>query len=335
MNYIEIYPAGSKILLIGTYPPPLGGVSVFIYRLTKKLRSNNYKVEIFDISKNYFFFGLKYFVFVIKILFNNYQIIHVQHFDLKKMILLYALRRIKKYNIFFTDHNPFLFENKSKIACFLNKRLFGALDLLIVVNQHIIERYLKHGVTLPKKYLVQNAFLPPPLEEENKIIHTYSNDLFDFLKEHKPILLANAFQLSIINDIDLYGLDICVDLVKKLKPYFPKIGFVFALANEKYNDSYLRKTEKKIQECFLSNNIYFLTGQKELWPLFKKADLFIRATYKDGYGISIDEALYFNCPVIASNVCERNQLSILFENRNLDDLFNKSLEILSKKNSHD
>jgi len=331
MNIINLYSGYKRILIIGPYPPPLGGISIFIYRLKQVLRDHNFKVDIFDTSKNYIFFGIKYLAFFIKIIFNNYQVIHIQHFDLKKTILLFALRHIKKYKVFYTDHNPFLFENKNKIVCLLNKRLLGKLDLLIVVNDHILDIYNKHGVVLPKNYLIQNAFLPPPIEEENKILNTYPNGLFDFLKEHKPLVIANAFQLRLINNIDLYGFDICVDLVKKLKPYFPQIGFIFALANEKYNDSYLREIQIRINKSFLNENFYFLTGQKELWPLFRRVDLFIRATYKDGYGISIDEALYFKCSVLASNVCKRNNATTLFENRNLDDLFNKSLNILKKQ----
>ncbi|MDF9507906.1 glycosyltransferase, partial [Bacillus cereus] len=64
----------------------------------------------------------------------------------------------------------------------------------------------------------------------------------------------------------------------------------------------------------------FLTGQKELWPLFKKSDIMIRPTYSDAYGISIEEAIYFNCRAIASNVCNRPEGTILFENRNINDL---------------
>lgn len=35
VNILKIYPKNSKILLVGPYPPPLGGVSVHIKRLKK------------------------------------------------------------------------------------------------------------------------------------------------------------------------------------------------------------------------------------------------------------------------------------------------------------
>lgn len=33
MDYSDIYPKEKSILLVGSYPPPIGGVSVHIYRL--------------------------------------------------------------------------------------------------------------------------------------------------------------------------------------------------------------------------------------------------------------------------------------------------------------
>ena len=76
------------------------------------------------------------------------------------------------------------------------------------------------------------------------------------------------------------------------------------------------------------DRFYFMTGQKEIWPLFKKTDLMIRPTYSDGYGISIAESLYFGCPAIASNVCLRPKGTILFKNRDLDDLATKAMLVL-------
>ena len=86
----------------------------------------------------------------------------------------------------------------------------------------------------------------------------------------------------------------------------------------------------KIEELGVKNNFYFLTGQRELWPLFKKVNLMVRPTSSDGFGISISEALFFSCPAIASNVCERPTGTIIFENRNLNDLTEKCITILKQ-----
>ena len=179
---------------------------------------------------------------------------------------------------------------------------------------------------------VKNAFLPPPLEEEKKILSTYPQSVFDFLESHSPIITANAFAIKFHNGLDLYGLDLCIELTSKIKNKFPDIGFVFALANDRVNQNYINDMKLKIKNLGIENNFYFLNDQKELWPLIKICDINIRATNTDGDAVSIREALFFNKPIIASNVVKRPKGSILFKNRNIDDLYNKCLKVLKNDN---
>ena len=153
--------------------------------------------------------------------------------------------------------------------------------------------------------------------------------LSDFLDIHTPLVTANAFQIAFHQGIDLYGLDMCIELTAKLKSDYPNIGFVFALANEKVNTQYLEKMKQRLRELHIKDNFFLLTGQKELWPLFKKADLMIRPTTTDGNAVSIAEALYFDCPAVASDVCDRPEGTILFKSRDLEDLYIKTKELLN------
>jgi glycosyltransferase involved in cell wall biosynthesis len=127
--------------------------------------------------------------------------------------------------------------------------------------------------------------------------------------------------------VDLYGLDLCVDLVSELKKIYPQIGLLFALA-EIGETTYFEETIHRIRKKTIADNFFFMTGQKELWPLFKKCDLMVRPTYSDGYGISIAEALYFHCPAVASDVGGRPEGTILFRNRDFDDFLCKVKNIL-------
>ena len=69
-----------------------------------------------------------------------------------------------------------------------------------------------------------------------------------------------------------------------------------------------------------------------IWPLFKKVDLFLRPTNTDGFGISLAEAIHFGTLAIASDVCPRPEGTILFKNRDFNDLFTKVNKILKNKN---
>lgn len=328
MDFIEIYPKNKKILFIGPYPPPLGGVSVHMKRLIEILRKKGHKIHVFDASKKYKLKGANFIKLFQTIYFNSYDIIHIQRFDMRKLLILLLFKYFKKSKIYYTDHNPRLFDNTNKLTNYFKKRYITKLDYLVVVGEHIIDNYKENKVDLPGNVLVMNAFLPPPLEEENEIIQTYSNETKEFIRRHKPIIIANAWQVVFYRGVDLYGLDLCVELTYKLKNKYPEIGFLFALANEKVNIDYVNKIRKEIKDLGIDNNFHFLTGQKELWPLFKKADLCIRPTVTDGDALSIRESLYFNCPVLASDVVRRPKGTILFKSRDADDLYCHVREML-------
>lgn len=316
-----------KILIIGSYPPPLGGVSVHVYRLHKALPNS----EVFDLSAKVDFKGQNYIKLFKKVLNSNFDVLHIHAYDVKLIVTLKVLKLFKKFDVLATSHNPRLFETDSKIKKSFYENFIKSLDTLVVVGSHILEDYKKRDIKLPNEVIVENAFLPPPLDEEEKILKTYPKELFDFIDTHSHIITANAFQIAFHQGIELYGLDMCIELTAKLKKDILNIGFVFALANETVNKEYLEKMKKRIQELNIKDNFYFITGQKELWPLFRKADLMIRPTTTDGDALSIREALYFDLKAIASDVCVRPEGAIVFKSRDLEDLYIKTKEVLDEK----
>ena len=153
-----------------------------------------------------------------------------------------------------------------------------------------------------------NPFLPPINTDIN-----YPASLIGYIKYHAPILMVSTSKNIKINDIDLYGLDICEKLFVKLKEIFPDIGFIHATTDN-----------------VISDNLYVLSGY-DITGLFRYIDLFIRPTYQDGYGISVDEAIYFDKPALASDCCKRHPRAIIFKNRDFNDLFIKTFKILTYK----
>lgn len=328
MELISIYPEHSKILLVGTYPPPLGGVSVHIKRLSRQLKTNGCEVNIFDVSKQN---GSKITIFfrLLKLItITRFDIVHIHVPNLIMDSVLFLLKYLKRYKLYYSYHNPRIFLNINGFNGYFIRRFIRHLDYLILVSEQILVGIEKIQIKLPKNVLVENAFLPPSLEEENYIVAAYPNETKEFIKTHKPLIIANAFKILFYENVDLYGLDLCVELIHKLKQNFPKVGLLFALADESANVDYIILMKHKIKELGIQEQFNFMTGQKELWPLFKQADLSIRPTITDGDAISIREALYLNCPVIASDVAKRPEGTITFKSRDLDDLYLRVSEIL-------
>lgn len=310
---------------VGPYPPPLGGVSVYIYRHSQLLLKQGWHVKNIDYSRNHFLVNILHLISLV--LSPSITVIHVHGPDFKSIIAL--MFRPYRSTLKMTDHSGRWALKLTGAKKLLFKLFLKKVTVLIHVGEHIRSYYHKNGIIIPtNKLIVQNAFLPPPPNDEPRIWKTYSDEARIFLTSHRPLLLANAAFIAFHEGVDLYGLDMCLQLTYDLKKQYPKLGMLFALADENRNTIYLSKILKKRAALGLTENFLIMPDQKELWPLFRIADLFVRPTFNDGYGISVAEAVYFGCPAIASDVCARPSGAMLFKNRNSLDLLTKAERIL-------
>lgn len=313
-----------KIVHIGPFPPPLGGISVYLYRLFKKKENQN--IVSVD-EKNLDF--LKFVSLIVK----SRNCLFVYHSpSLKRRLVLFLLSFLTSNKFAYVIHGKGLEEsfNKSNLLFkwFIKKSLFN-VEFIQVVGQHLKDFFLLMGIP-ESKIFVENSFLPPPMEEEAKILKTYPPELFEFLNRHGPILVGNASALCFDSmGNDLYGLDMCVNLVEMLRANFPQVGLIFAIADESQNVEYFSKVLKEVTQKGLIEDFFFLRGQKELWPLFRISNLMVRPSSSDGFGISIAEALFFGCKAVASDVSERPVGTVLFRNRDPLDFYEKCLEQLN------
>lgn len=313
-----------KSYLIGHLPPPYGGVSVYIHRLKHQLQHNGVNIEIIDFSRlNYL---KKLFTILFKLINPTSSTFYLNTSNYYFMFLL--LFRPFKTRIIFYDHNFRFLEDLSCVQRFLFQLFLRRVNEFNVVEEKVIDYYLANNFEIPVHTNIKNAFIIPPETDESSILESYDDNLNLFLQNRSPLIIANAFKLFFYDNIDLYGLDLCVELTYKLKAYHDNLGFIFALSDDTYNQQYINQIKNKICELALEENFHFLTGSKEIWPLFKKVHLLIRPTNTDGDALSIREALHYNCPVVASNVCKRPNGTIYFRNRDINDLFEKCSGIL-------
>lgn len=314
-----------KYYLIGTLPPPLGGVSVFVYRFKALLEAQGQPVQVVDFGRHT---RLQRGVQLLKFICDpRPAVFHLNNYDLYILLAL-ALRPFAgRYE--FHDHSGRMVRSFRGIRRWVFQRYLNRLERCTLVGEHIRGDYQAAGFRLPPNVQVQNAFLPPPPEDEARIWASYTPETLAFIASHRPLIVANAFQITFYQGVDLYGIDMCIELAAALKAEYPQAGLLFALA-EVGDPAYFARLKQLIQEKGCAENFHFMTGQKELWPLFKKADLMLRPTFADGFGISVAEALHFGCPAIASDVCERAEGTILFQNRNQTDLHAKVRQVLQK-----
>lgn len=311
-----------SIIHIGPLPPPIGGISIYLTRL-KNIETTASFIDESSLSKIDF----------LKLAFLKNKHFFYHSPNLKKRLFFYFVSLFTSNTFSFASHGDGLMDSYLESNYFVKMlivKMIQRAEEIQCVNSRIKDFILSICDVRSDKLVVKPAFLPPNENDEESIYSTYSSELICFLDEHHPTVVGNASALVFHKGIDLYGLDMCIDLIHKLKEEYPHIGLVFALADETVNADYFQKMKDRVKSLGLENNVYFMTGQKELWPLFKKADLMVRPTSSDGYGVSIAEALHFGCPAVASDVCDRPEGTVLFKSRNPDCLCEVCCSILRR-----
>ena len=305
-----------KIAIIGSYPPPYGGISVHIQRLEQLLEAEKHKPVVFkggSVKK----WLLKYF------LREKFDIIHFHDILWVNRVLIGLLGWVG-LPVILTVHGDSL-KNQLNEGNWIKKLLLSfalkQIDFIIAVKKEIYDLLLTLGVK-PSKVAVVNAYLPPV-----SISTTFFQKIDSFMKSHSHLVVANGFKvIPLSENTDLYGIELTIRLCAKLMKEFPQIGCLFFLA-EKGNQKHFGRLKKKVSELGINDSFLFVLGQ-EFSPILPKSTLFLRPTYEDGFGISVSEALYFGIPAIASNVCDREKGSIIFKSGDIDDLYKKVQYVL-------
>jgi len=268
---------------------------------------------------------------LLKFTVNKQTLIHYHGYDKKMLALLSIIALIRNHHLVFTLHSFRISENNfhyaDKIAfCFA--KISGTR--FISVGPEIMQKLINLNVR-KKLISVIPGFIPPTVIEED--IAEVPSSVWAFIDKHKPVITANAFKISFYNGQDLYGIDMCIELCARLKSVYQQIGFVFCLPDIGDHE-YFDKMNRQIENEGLEENFLFQTKACQMYPIITKSDLFVRPTNTDGYGISIAEAIHFNIPAVASNVCQRPEGTILFKNQNIDDFVAKVKDVLANYEQH-
>lgn len=327
-----------RILIVGPMPPPLGGVSVHIKRVTGKLQQQHNTVYHINPEKLYRFnfvrtVPFKYCAqlwYLIKlcamILYYRPNIIMYHAFCLRntipELMLLTKLKKIIPYATLLIEHDCRHMYQRSPVWKDWFNHYLTRVDQLICIGNITHQSYLDNSITMPATVTIESAFLPPMISEEKTICATYPQELFTFLDTHAPIIVINAFQLTLWQGRDLYGIDQAIEMIKNLKEMYPRVGLVMVLGSLG-DEQYYQVLMKRIHTYALHDAIFIMEGQKELWPLLKYATVFVRPTLSDGCSVSIAEALYFGTPVVASDVCKRPTETVLYKAGDIIDFTEK------------
>src|SRR5690606_3466702 len=133
-------------------------------------------------------------------------------------------------------------------------------------------------------------------------------DLLNWISSHhndgKRIFVANAWRLISFENEDLYGLDMCIEVARRLVENSFQVAFVF-LIGDSAGDIDVNLYRSRLKEYCLESNFLIYEGNVSFVKLMENADYVLRPTNTDGDALSIREGLFFGKTVIASDVAVR------------------------------
>lgn len=313
--------------LIGPVPPPLGGISVYVSRRARQLREEGHRVINIDFSRQSI--PVRALQLARVVLDPRPATIELHSFDFSAMAA--ALLRPFRKKVDYMDHNTLLYDRPvGGLRARILERFLRTADEVAFVSREGRDHYEASGFHFTRA-VVRNAYLPPRMADEKEILETYDAETRAFLGARRPLIVANASQIVFVGNEDLYGLDMCAELVTRLRAAYPDVGLLFGLANGTENGEYLARIRKKIEQNGAAGAFHVLTGQRELWPAFRTADLMVRPTTGDGFAVSIAEAMELGCAVLASDAVSRPAGVTLFRNRDFDDFERKARAMLAMR----
>lgn len=258
-------------------------------------------------------------------LYKRKRIIHLHSNNTGIFLLLNLVGFRHKIGV--TLHNKRLINKKSVIKKKIIKGFLKQASFVLINDTQYKKALLNKGWITDERSYILPAFIPPTCQERSGI----NTNIRLFRGKYSFLISANTSKLSIENGIDIYGFDLLIELIHALGKKGIDAGLVFCLPQTGDID-YYKKCLDKIQQYGISEHIMILSTPMingfEIWEL---SDLFIRPTLTDIEGISVKEALFCHTPAIASDVCSWPPSTILFKNRDFNDLLKKVLDVYYHK----
>jgi len=307
-----------KILIFGTIPPPIGGVSIHLERFIhfSKQYKNKLNINVYDIKRQTLFTNhgeKKGFLNLLNFFWNSH-IIHI-HISNNFKIIIALIAQLFRKKVIYTHHN-------SRVN---NKLLFTLINYLSNIVILVNDKEIDIKNLNKKKIRHIPAFIPP--YKFNKLDEHIKNTIINA----EFIISTNCFQHKLLNNQDLYGFDLIIEAYAQLIQKNKLKKSILLLVDPSDTMGILIQTFFNKYPCLNEKNILFIRRPIDFTSLIKQSHLTIRATRSDGDSLSVRESLYLKVPIIASDITYRPEGTILFKNNNEKDLEEKILNVYQKK----
>ncbi|MDT7603140.1 MAG: hypothetical protein QOF61_1137 [Acidobacteriota bacterium] len=288
-----------KVLQLGPYPPPYGGVQVNLVAIRRHLRSRGHSCAVVNITRHrkaegddiYYPETAAQLLRLLRRL--RYDIIHLHiggGIPTRLLALAFACATVARGKSVLTFHSggyPTTPAGQSARPLTLRGFVFRRFDRIIAVNPQITEMFQRFGVAPARIRLIaphatsmppSDAALPTPLES--------------FFASHSPVLVTVGLLET------HYDLALQIDALGRVRERFNNAGLVVIGSG-----SIEAELRQRIASKPYAGHV-LLCGDVEHGATLRaisQSDLFLRTTLYDGDAISVREALHLAVPVIATD----------------------------------
>jgi glycogen(starch) synthase len=289
-----------KVLQLGPYPPPHGGVQSNLVAIRTFLRQHSVPNAVINITRHRkpdsdeVYYPKSAFGLLRLLARLDYDILHLHVGGmLTRRLLGLALvctlqRGCKSVMTFHSGGYPTSDEGKARgrnsLAGFVMRRFDG----LIGVNPEIISFFQRLGVPLDRTRLIcPHSFL---LEENYAA--TLPEPLASFFLNHKPVLIS----VGLLEPE--YDLPLQIEVMGQVRQKFPSAGLLLIGSGSLEQD-----LRGRIQSCSDAGHVLLCGDVPHAATIqaISRADVMLRTTLYDGDAVSVREALHLGTPVIASD----------------------------------
>ena len=292
-----------KILLVGPVPPPVGGVSIHVARLTNRIISSaDLDCALLDIGRLKFYDHKLQRKNIVESLsfFISCDIVHL-HISHKWKFLIARISKMFGKKVIYTRHNARMAGSENDI------KFHSLVDAAIFVS-------LKNtGVLDEKSYLIPAFISAPPG-------HFLPEKVLQELVKYKKVICAISShpenKPALIDEKDIYGFDLLLQAFENSA----SDSDILLLLLDPFG-TMKAAYEKKVSQLKLKGKqILYLTETIDFSELLKYLTIYVRPTRSDGDSIAIREALETGVKVLASDCCLRPEGVELFASNNISSL---------------
>ncbi|HEX8818129.1 MAG TPA: glycosyltransferase [Terriglobales bacterium] len=289
-----------RVLLLGPYPPPHGGVETNLVAIRSFLLQRGISCAVINITRHrktegdgvYYPAGA---FELLRLLFRlDYDVLHLHVGGmLSQRVLRLALTctSVPRKKTVFTFHSggyPSTPKAQLTGSHSFDGFVLRRFDRLIAVNQEIADLFLRLGVARERTRIIA----PHAFSGGEDYMGELTEPLAGFIARHQPVLIS-AGQLE-----PEYDLKVQIEALGQLLLNQPNAGLV--LLGRGSLEEELRgfiQAKPFSQHILLGGDVPHAVTMRAIY----RSDAMLRTTLYDGDAISVREALYLGTPVIATD----------------------------------